>query len=56
MSDTEYEENHWIDNFGEHVEVSHLAHGLLFSRKITRDPYAGWTVTWDEARASVEAP
>lgn len=46
-------EKNWTDKFGEHFEVREKALGKTFSRKITRDPRAGWPVTWDECRASV---
>lgn len=45
-------ETSWTDEFGEHFEVRAMALGRLFSRKITRDPACGWTVTWDEVRRS----
>ena len=47
-------EHSWTDKFGEHFEVRRAAYGRIFSRKITRDPLAGWTVTWDEVRQSVD--
>ena len=48
-------EREWTDKFGTHFEVTQIGHdGRIHSRKITRDPYAGWTITWDEVRQSVE--
>jgi hypothetical protein len=53
ISSSDMIEREWTDAFGDRFEVRLYANGRLYSRSIVRDPIRGWTVAWDEVRASV---